>query len=164
MPYEPISPHEALDAMVALLRDEITPPLDPTEGTTTYGVHSGIAPTDPPEDELGPHPYAVVRCDPGTGTVRLTGTEGALTVTWWVTCVGGTHTRALSAAARVRAALDGATVDLPDGQSGRVTVPPGYAAGVPRQDPPGAPGSPAAPRVTVPLQYRATFSGQATGS
>lgn len=164
MPYEPIEARDALDAMVTLLRDEITPPLDPTEGTTTFGVHAGATPDSPPVDDLGVHPYAVVRCDPGRAVPRLTGTEGALTVTWYVTCAGGTHTRVLSAADRVRAALDDATVTLADGQTARVTVPPGYTAGVPRPDPSGAPGSPDRPRVTVPLQYQATFSGQPTGS
>lgn len=164
MAYEPVEAREALAAMVSLLRTTVTPALSPTAGDTTRGVHSGRAPADIPTDSLGPHPYAVVRVDPGVSVARLSATEGALVVTWYVTCVGGTHDRALSAADRVRVALDGATVTLADGQSAQVTVPPGYTAGVPRSDPPGAPGTPDPPRVTVPLQYRAVFSGHATGS
>jgi hypothetical protein len=161
--YERIASREALDALVDLLRYSIAPPLNAAD-SATYGVYLGRAPADLARDALGPHPYAVVYCDPGSVQPRFTGTEGARTVTWYVTCVGGTLTRALSAADRVAGALDGATVALVDGQTARVTVPPGYTAGVPRPDPAGSPGSPDPPRYTVPLQYRATFSGRSTGS
>jgi hypothetical protein len=161
--YERIASREALDAMVDLLRDEILPPLN-ADDTATYGVYPARAPGDVAADSLGPHPYAVVHCDPGAAQHRLTGTEGSRTLTWYVKCVGGTLPRALSAADRVMAATDGASVSLADGQSARLTIPPGYTAGVPRQDPPGSPGSPDPPRYTVPLQFQGTFAGKSTGS
>lgn len=165
MAYEPVESRDVLAAMVDLLRTSITPALSPVVGDATAGVHEGRAPDAPPADVLGVHPYAVVHADCGVAEQRLTRHEGALTLTWYITCVGGTVARALSAADRVRTALDGATVTTSDGQeSGTIAPPPGYTAGVPRRDPGGADRTAGPPRFVVPLQYRASFSGQSVGS
>lgn len=158
MPYQRIESRVALAALVDLLRDQVSPALSPAAGDTTRGVYAGRAPADVARDTLGPHPYAVVRCDTGAGHARYCGVEGSVTLTWYVTCVGGTYDRVLAAADRVLAAAAGAVIVV-GSQPARLTVPPGYAAGVPRQDPSGSPGSADPPLVLVPLQFQATFAG-----
>jgi len=163
--YTPPSVREATEALVALLRLDIDPPLsiDPTD--TTAGVHDGQAPGSPPKDSLGVHPYAVVYADPGAPEPRFTGIEGALTITWQVTCVGGTQERCLAAVDRARAALHGARVRVPGGpSSGTLAPPPGYTPGPVRRDPERTPQGAEQHRFFVPLQYRATFAAGAGGS
>ncbi len=163
--YTLVSVREATDALVAMLRDVIDPPLSPDPTDATDGVHAGQAPGNPPADRLGVHPYAVVYADPGAAEPRFTGVEGALTVTWQVTCVGGTQNRCLSAVDRVRAALHLARVQVPGGPSSGTLAPPtGYTPGPVRRDPERTPQGAEQPRFFVPLQYRATFTTGAGGS
>jgi hypothetical protein len=163
--YTAPSVREATAALADLLRDTISPPLSPTEGDTTAGVHVGLAPDDLPGDSLGVHPYAVIYPDPGADELRFTRAGGALTVTWQITCAGGTPDRCLAAVDRVRAALASARVEILGGPtSGVLAPPPGYRAGPVRRDPSGAPGSAEQPRHAAALQYQGTFTTGPVGS
>lgn len=165
MPYSRVMSREALDALVALLRAAIDPPLSPVAGDATAGVHAGQVPRDLPADALGVHPYAVVYASPGAAELRHCGAEGALTITWQITCVGGTQDRCLSTVDRVRAAMDTTRLETASGHvSGLLTVPPGWDPGPVRRDPPSALSSPEQPRCYVPLQYRASFAAAPVGS
>lgn len=103
-----IGVRETVDALAALLRDQIAPPLNPDPADPAAGVHVSRAPDVPPGDSLGPHPHAVIHPSPGLTVPTLAGVESHRVWTVQVTCAGGTPTRALSAVDRVMAALDGA--------------------------------------------------------
>ena len=163
--YTLVSVREATDALIALLREAIDPPLSPDPTDTTAGVHDGQAPSSPPADRLGVHPYAVVYGSGPAPEPRFPGVEGASTVLWQVTCVGGTQGRCLAAVDRVRAALHLARVQVPGGPSSGTLAPPtGYTPGPVRRDPERTPQGAEQPRYFVPLQYRATFAAGAGGS
>lgn len=164
MTYTPASVLEATWALVALLRLTVDPPLSPDPFDSTLGVYDGLVPDRPPADTLGVHPHAVVYASVPAPEHRFPGVEGASTITWQVTCVGGTQGRCLAAVDRVRAALHGTRIRVPGGpSSGTLAPPPGYNPVVSR-DPARIPQGAEQPRFFMPLQYRATFTAGAGGS